>query len=343
MAKTPAKKTSRKKPATPKPAAAPAATFTVTAPEHPAGADKPRRLKKPQYKSFKRHKHIKSEGHTIPSAFKLLRQALAVLARNWLLFLIISLIYGVLNLVLVQGFTVMNLGDSKASLDQVVHGHWSWLINGSSLYASLLDSATTGSGSSDNPGGIVYQTVIQLMFSLVVIWTLRQLYAGKKPSFRDGFYQGMYPLVPFLLVLVVMMLQAIPVVAGSYLYSIVNANEIAASTIEQVLWVTVVVLTALLSLYLICSSVIALYVVSLPNMTPTAALRSARQLVQFRRWAVIRKLIFLPIFVVLIGALIMIPVILVSTAAAPWVFLVLSVFVPPVVHSYLYALYRSLL
>jgi hypothetical protein len=102
-------------------------------------------------------------------------------------------------------------------------------------------------------------------------------------------------------------------------------------------------LAVLLSLYLICSSIIALYVASLPNMTPLAALRSARQLVQFKRWAILRKILFLPVVLVLGAAIILIPIIILYTPAAPWAFLVLSMFILPIVHSYLYALYRSLL
>lgn len=322
MAKTPAKSTYKK----------PSASVV-------AATTKPRRLKKPQYKSFKLHKHIKSEGGAVPGAFTLLRGAIRLLIQHWWVFLAISLIYGVLNFILVQGFAVQNLGDSKATLQEVAHGPFGWFINGASLFAVLLSSA----GGGGNAGADVYQVVMQVLVSLAIIWTLRQIYAGNKVGVRDGFYQGMYPLVPFLLILIVILLQSLPAIGGVYLYEIVNNNGIAASAPEQILWALVAFLSVLLSLYLVCSSIMALYVVSLPNITPLAALRSAKQLVQFKRWAVLRKMLFLPVVILLVGAFILIPVILIWTPAAPWVFLVLSMFVLPVMHSYLYALYRALL
>jgi hypothetical protein len=327
MAKTPVKTTHKK---------TESATSALTL---DTALKKPRRLKKPEYKSFHVHKHIKSEGATVPGAFKLLRRAVGILARNWKLFLLVSLIYGLLNFVLVQGFSAQNLGDIKDSIGDAGGGSLSWAIQGTSMFAYLLSTAGTGS----NPGASVYQVMMQVVVSLAIIWALRQLYAGRKVRVRDGFYQGVYPLVPFLLVLVVIVLQAIPAALGIWLYSIVNSNGIAASSVEQILWAIVAFLAILLSLYWICASIMALYVVSLPNMTPLAALRSAAQLVRFRRWAVLRKLLFLPVVLLLAGAFVLIPVILLSTTVAPWVFLVVAMFALPIVHSYLYALYRSLL
>jgi hypothetical protein len=100
---------------------------------------------------------------------------------------------------------------------------------------------------------------------------------------------------------------------------------------------------ALLSLYMVTSSVFALYIVTLPNMTPMRALRSARGLVLGRRWTVLRKLLFLPIALFLLGALIMLPLIWFWAPAATWVFFALSMACLAALHSYMYALYRSLL
>ena len=73
---------------------------------------------------------------------------------------------------------------------------------------------------------------------------------------------------------------------------------------------------ALLSLYMICSSLFALYIVTLPNVTPMKALRSARQLVLHRRFLVLRKILFMPLALLVLGAIIMIPLIIFLTFAA---------------------------
>lgn len=94
---------------------------------------------------------------------------------------------------------------------------------------------------------------------------------------------------------------------------------------------------------MISSSIFALYVVTLPEMTPIRALRSAKGLVQFRRWTVMRKILFLPFIICVVGIIIMLPVILLLTPAAEVIFLLLTALVLPVIHSYVYSLYRELL
>ena len=94
---------------------------------------------------------------------------------------------------------------------------------------------------------------------------------------------------------------------------------------------------------MICSSLFALYIVTLPNVTPMKALRSARQLVLHRRFLVLRKILFMPLALLVLGAIIMIPLIIFLTFAAEWIFFLLSMFVLTVVHAYMYTLYRELL
>jgi hypothetical protein len=73
------------------------------------------------------------------------------------------------------------------------------------------------------------------------------------------------------------------------------------------------------------------------------ALRSARELVRYRRWAVLRKIVFLPVALLVIGAAITIPAIYLITSFAGIVFFVLSMIGLAVIHSYMYRLYRELL
>jgi len=56
-----------------------------------------------------------------------------------------------------------------------------------------------------------------------------------------------------------------------------------------------------------------------------------------------RKMLFLPLMIFVLAAVVMIPVILVATPAAPVVYFVLTMLVLPIAHAYLYALYRELL
>ena len=60
----------------------------------------------------------------------------------------------------------------------------------------------------------------------------------------------------------------------------VRQRKIAIGALEKAIWWIFLGLTGLLSAYMISSSVFALFISTLPNMTPMKALRSARNLVR---------------------------------------------------------------
>lgn len=302
---------------------------------------KPRQLKQPHYKSFRLNKRIKHPNPKLSSSFSLLRQTLRLLRDNWKLFGAITVIYGLLTLVLVRGFSSsgLNLSELKETLQQGLQGGSGQLATGASLFSYLLGSA----GSSSTPTGGVYQTFIIIITSLAIIWALRQVLSGKTVKAKDAFYQGLYPLAPFILVLVVIGLQLMPFAIGSWLYTALVGGGIAVTAVETVLWTLIFFLLSLLSLYMLCSSIFALYIVTLPDVAPLQALRSARELARHRRFTILRKILFLPLILFVIGAVVMIPLILVLTPVAEWIFFVFSMFILVLVHAYTYTLYRELL
>ncbi len=306
----------------------------------PPVATKTRRLKQPNYRSLKLSKRIKHPGAKLPNVLSLTRTSFKRLRAAPWLFAGIILIYGLLTIVLVRGFGGgYNIASLKTNLQLLFQGTWSEVSTGLTLFGLLLGSVGGGNG----PSAGLYQSILILIFSLVFIWSLRQVQAGHKVRLRDSFYKSMYPLIPFLLVLMVVALELLPAIAGSALYNIVITNGIAVTGPERFAWGLMFFAMAVLSLYMLCSSLFALYIVTLPNMTPMKALRSARQLVRYRRWTVMRKIIFLPIALLVLGALIVVPVILVWAPAAQWLFFIGTMFALAIIHSYMYNLYRELL
>ncbi len=297
-----------------------------------------RQLKTGRYKSFKLQKPIKTAPASVPGAFKILRGTFTVMRQNWKPFLGIMLIYGVLNLVLVQSFNATDINQTKTNLDSMNQGPFGGIVSSAMLFVYMASSS--GNVSSTTAGA--YQLMLTVTTSLALIWTLRQVYAGKKVRIRDGFYHGMYPLVPFILVLIAAVSQLLPLVIAGYIYNLVNTG-IAASGIEMVLWGVAFLIFATMSLYMLASSIFALYVVCLPDVQPMEALRSARELVRFRRWLVIRKLLFLPVFLLISAAALIVPLIFIATPIAGVTFLLTSMFGLPIIHGYLYRLYRELL
>lgn len=301
---------------------------------------KTRRLKQSRYKTFYPSKRIKPLQPKLPSALRLLGRSLLTLKNNWKLFVGISVIYGILSLVLVRGFSSgTNISDLKMSLKGASSGSFSTVSTAALLFSYLIGS---GNGATTDVGGL-YQTVLIVVASLASIWALRQVLAGNSIKIRDSFYKGLYPLVPFILVLLVIGLQLVPLLIGNWLFATVTGNGIAVTMLEKLLWGLLFLVLAVLSLYMICSSLFALYIVTLPDMTPMKALRSARQLVLYRRWLVLRKILFLPLALIVIGAVIFMPLVIVIASAVQWVFFGLSIFILVVVHGYMYTLYRELL
>lgn len=276
----------------------------------------------------------------LPSIYWLTKASAKTLWLHKGLFAGITLIFGLLNLLLVQG--IAGASDAvglKQTLDEVFTGNFGSLASGLGVFALLISSA--GNSSSETAGA--YQVFLTLIGSLAMIWALRQIAAGSRIRIRDTYYKGMYPLVPFVLVLFVIGLQLIPLLIGSTLYSLVMTNGIAIYFIEKLLWAVLFGVLALITLYLLSSSLLALYIVTLPDMTPLKALRSARDLVKKQRWTVLRKIFAFPIILLVAAAIIMLPVIVWVTPLAQWMFFVLTMTGLLAFHTYMYTLYRELL
>jgi hypothetical protein len=276
----------------------------------------------------------------LPNVWQLTKSSAQLLWRYKRLFIAITLIYGLLSLVLVQGLaSSTDVAGLKKQLNDVFTGNFKALSSSLSIFVVLLGSA----GNSNSQTAGAYQLFLAIITSLALIWALRHVLLGNTIRARDAFYRGMTPLVPFILVLIVIGLQTLPLVIGSSIYGLVISNGIAVHLFEKVLWAALFGLSALVTFYLLSSSVFALYIVTLADMTPRRALRSARELVKKRRWSVVRKLLALPFILIIVAAIIMVPIIILLTPLAQWIFFLLTMFSLAAVHTYIYSLYRSLL
>jgi hypothetical protein len=276
----------------------------------------------------------------LPSVWHITKVTSEVLWRYKKLFLGIIVVYALLNVVLVQGFASSNgITSWHNSVENTVHGHFSKVGDGLASFTILAGTSSSGSSSSSG----AYQIVLVLIVSLSLIWALRQVIGGTKVRIRDAYYKGAFPLVPFIILLFIIGLELLPALIGGTLYTLVMNNGIAVLGIEKIIWSLIFAGTMLLSLWLICSSIFALYIVTLPDMTPLRALRSARELVRYRRWTLLIKILYLPLLLLIIMAIIVAPVVILSSSFAPAVLFVLAMLALAIVHGYMYNLYRELL
>lgn len=296
---------------------------------------RPRKLKQPIYKTFRLSKRIKHPVK-IPVARKIFMQALRIIRAHKGLFFGIALVYGLLN-ILFQGQGLLS-GNDIAVLKQYFQLRGGFFI-GLSGFAQVAGS----SGTASNGVASSFQFFLMVFVSLALIYALRQMHAAKPVTVRESYYRSTAPLIPFLLVFLVIVIQMVPLLISSTLYQLVISNGIAVYAAEKFIWIVLLSLFALLSVYFVSSSIFALYIVTLPDMTPMQALKSARHLVAHRRWTVMRKVIILPLILFVLAALLVVPIIIWLTPLTQVTFFAFSMFGFVLAHTYMYTLYRELI
>lgn len=293
-----------------------------------------RRLRPTKHHWWRRvPKNARPKLQPLPSAWYILKRTFAVLWNHKKLFAGIMLFYGLFALVLVQSSSAVDVQSLKTALTDAFKGNGGQLAASISIIGYLASSPAAGA----------YQLILLLIVGLASVWALRQVTAGHKIKIREAYYKGMTPLVPLVLMILMLSIRLIPFAIGSTIYDVVSSYGVAAGSAEQILWLVVYILLTAWSIYLILPTIMGLFVVTLPEMTPRQALRSAKQMVYRRRWNLIRKLLVLLLTVVLIMGAVMVPVIAYLAPAASWIFFVLSWFLIAFIVTYGYVLYLELL
>jgi len=280
--------------------------------------------------------------HSLPNVWQLTRASLIILWHYRWVFIGIILIYGIFDVVVVQGLKGgLDVSSLNKQLSGLLHGQYKQITSGFTVYGLLLLSA--GTNNSGSGGGYGYQLVAVIMASLAIIWALRTSSNSVKIRVRDAYYKGMYPIIPFFGIFLLIGLELLPMLAGIYLYVTAINNSIAVTFFEQAGFALLAIALSALTVFWLSSSIFALYIVTLPDMTPFKALRSAKELVRKRRWPILLRLFYLPLAMLIVSSIILLPFIIFVAPAAQWVFLVLSLLFIVIAHSYIYNLYRELL
>lgn len=275
----------------------------------------------------------------LPGSFKHTWHTFTLLKRFWRPLGSIVLILLVLN-VLFAG----TLGSVHSQVNDIKDRVNSSASSGGSKLSSAVDGFSglvTGTNGSSNSSS--FQTVLLILGSLVFIWALRQLLVGEKITLKQSFYQSMTPLIPFLLVAGLIVIQLLPLIIALVLLSVVLSGLVSSTPFLAICLSLLFALLAGWSLYMLSSSIFALYIVTLPDVEPLHAMRSAKGLVINRRWQIARKILFLPFFIVITLALVFIPLILFAIFLVTPMLFISSVLILLFTHAYLYGLYRRLL
>jgi len=220
--------------------------------------------------------------------------------------------------------------------------------------AALLFVTIGSSGLTATPTEVqqVYIVFLGLLVWLTTVWLLRNLLAGHKVKMRDGLYSAGSPIIPTMLVTLVLIVQLIPAGLAVVAYAAANASGLLAGGVSAMLFWIAALLLVVMSLYWITSTFFALIIVTLPGMYPMKALKTAGDMVIGRRLRILLRILWMLLGVIITGALVLIPIILISTGLTNlWPWFANVPFVPTVLMlfsvtafiwsaSYIYLLYR---
>ncbi len=286
---------------------------------------------------------IKSKGsdakRPFANSFKLTIQTIKVIKTFWKPLLGIIAVYAVINLVFASGI----ISDASSTVNGIKTNIQS--SAGTGKLANAIDGfgVLLAGNSGSSQGSTALQSLLLVIGSLAIIWALRRLISGEPTGVKQAYYQSMTPLVPLLIVTFFTILQLMPAAFGAAAMDSVFATvQNVAAPIAVGLVVAFGLLTAW-SLYMLSSTVIAVYIVTLPGMHPRRAMKAAKKLVVGRRFKVIRRMLFLPLIMLLATAALVVPVILIFSAAVPALFFAITMVSLLFAHTYLYNMYKSLI
>jgi len=278
---------------------------------------------------------------TLPSTWSLLKSAFNQIEQNKKLFIGIMVVYLLLTMIFVKGISGnFQISSIQQNVIDSLGEQSGKLQRGTASYGILLGSAVSAPGDVES----IYQTILIMIAGLATIWALRKTYNERpKVQIRDAFYKGMYPLIPYLIVLFVMLMYCLPLGITSTIFSAIQANGLAVSGPEQLIWTSVLIAGGLLTAYLLLSAVFAIYIVTLPNMRPIKALKEANALVKFRRWQIAKKFIIFFGGSLLVSAIVLIPLIIFFARGAEVIYLVFSMLFMVLSNAFTYRIYRQLI
>jgi len=277
-----------------------------------------------------RHWHRLSFWHLLSVVF-------GVIKKNYKILGALLLVYGAMFFIFAQGISSVDISSLKQDISEDLSIEPD-SVGGKLLLAGLIFES---SGAQDDAGA-TFMLIINIIVSLAMIWILRHIWLKKKTNLKEAFYKGMYPLVQYISVLAIGLIQLLPAIIGIYLLGIALQDVLISMPEIVGGYIVLLVLPSAMSLYLLMTTIFALIVVTIPEMTPMEAYRASKDLVKGKRAYVAKHFLLLLLIMTIAIALLLLISIAVLPATAPFIGFVSSVVVMPLLAVFTYTLYRSL-
>jgi len=270
--------------------------------------------------------------------FGLILNSFKIIAKYWKPLGGILLVYLLLYVIFVNNFGLVasNAKNIKTEINLSATG-------GEKINTALRGYSDLVGGSHIAQVNTLMQNILLIITSLAIIWTLRQLIAGKKVDLKASFYQSTKPLIPFLLVVFVLFLELLPMTLGTLILGSIMVNFFSKSAFVISIFTFLIVLFVIWSIYMLINTIFALYIVTLPDIQPIQSIRLAKKLVKGRKLKVVANLLILVLLLLLISISVIVTLIIVCAALVPYAILLLSALVLLYAHTYLFNYYRNLM
>lgn len=303
-------------------------------------------LKARPHRSFKMTKWENTQPF-MESVRLTVRDAFALIWRERGILLWLAFIYMIATYALVGGIAQADFIEFKQATLDVFGGK----LNSISTVMTLFSSTMSGGLNTDMTELQQFLAVLlAVLFWLAVIWTLRMRFANQKIGVRDALYSSSAPLIAYCVVSAFIVVQLIPGAVGLVAYNVAQNGGYLQGGIEVMLFALAVGLLCCLSFYWASTSLLALVVVTLPQMRPWRAMQVAGEMAVGRRIRLLGHFAALFIVLAVCWAAILFPALLLDSwlrqdwlPILPLIVQFLSAFTVLYAATYIYKLYRSML
>ncbi len=304
------------------------------------------------FRFTKRRDYVKS--FKLPGYIAFTKSVIKTLWQNRKKFILVIFLYSLLMIVMVGITSEETFSALRSAIESSSGGFFEGTFGEIEKSGILFLTALTGGISNElTDAQQIYAGIILIMAWLTNVWLLRSILAGHKIKVRDALYSAGAPILPTLIVSLLFLVQLIPIGLAFVGYGAAVATGLLSGGVEAMMFWVAASLLAIMSIYWITGTIISLVVVTLPGMYPFKAIKIGGDLVVGRRLKILLRFIWMLLFLVLIWAIILIPIILLDgwlkntwdvidwLPTVPIFTLILSSFSVVWISSYVYLLYRK--
>ncbi len=303
-------------------------------------------LKNRPHRSFRKTQPIKVKP-IVDSMRRVAIDSFKIIWNDRKILLVLAFIYVLASYFFVGGVAQTDFVALKDATLEVFGGTYTSANSISTIFTSIL----TGAFAQDLTELQQFLAVLLiLLFWLAVVWALRMWFADQKIVARDALYSSAAPLVSYLIVAVFIIIQLSPGALSVAVFNLAQSGGYMQGGIEVMMFTMAAVLLCCLSIYWISSSILALIIVTLPQMRPWRAMQIAGELAMGRRVRMLAHIVNLAFIVFCAWVICLVPALFLdSWMSFDWLPLIpimvqaLCAFSVLYVATYIYKLYRSML